>query len=557
MRCVKALARVAAPSARRWYCVAAEALTVTDADADSVANRKLEQACGMGIKMSDGCELHGRALSHAYDQVYHDITHSGRECKLKFCPSYSDAKDQGPSRKKWASLKEATAKGGNKLHLHFNLYLEGINTQKALRRIAEYTGVPVRNIHVSGLKDSFSASTQQASIADCTWRQLTVLNDMYELTRDLKVGDLEALSRPVNVGEHAGTRFDFLIRNVPTQGRADFLDALCAKIRRVRDYGFVNYVGYQRFCVGAERHGYHVAAAMLQHDWRAAAEHLLRTQPAAAAAHARFVENDFEGAMDALAQADDGEDTCAKQRTLVGEMLRTGNPRQAVLAAMNKVARTHCLSSLQAYVWNSMVTRRLALGHAVLPGDLVWLNPGENGLQGTDVDLLDDNESVLVVKDEAQARQYTLKDVVIPLLGVVRDDEGNPQTCVYPEVCCFFFLTNSFLHSCVSLTSSHIDCALTVSPQVEEVSRDAHDQFLIKELGLNVGQFEEASGQAAVFHGMYRKVWAGCGYVDALHTTALLDVGAYTLSLSGPFSASSRLHAPTTTRRRCSSPTRC
>ena len=247
---------------------------------------------------------------------------------------------------------------------------------------------------------------------------------MFELEKDLKVGDFELKSHPVGLGEALGTRVDTCIRNAPFYDTA--IDDLCVKATRVKRFGFINYNGYQRFSLGAQKQPYHVAAAMLRGAWRDAAEAVLLNRVALPeGVHEAFANNEYEAAL--LALPENG--VWDKVRVLLGEMIASGDARNAVLASLSRLSRAHCLSSLQAYVWNEMASARIKLGHTVLVGDLVTEEPGVS---------IADNTAVHTVRSAKEARRYSLQNVVLPMPGVVYDAEGLPQPCVYPEVCVFF-----------------------------------------------------------------------------------------------------------------------
>eukprot|EP01061_Rhynchopus_euleeides_P029847 TRINITY_DN49389_c0_g1_i1.p1 TRINITY_DN49389_c0_g1~~TRINITY_DN49389_c0_g1_i1.p1 ORF type:complete len:242 (+),score=98.24 TRINITY_DN49389_c0_g1_i1:45-728(+) len=120
-----------------------------------------------------------------------------------------------------------------------------------------------------------------------------------------------------------------------------------------------------------------------------------------------------------------------------------------------------------------MATRRLSLGHTVTKGDLVIADGADSVITAPN-----DNGSVKVVESDSEALQYSLQDVVLPMIGVMHDADGDPQPCAYPTL--------------------------------DGVSREAHDAYLLTEFGLSADNFEKAAGSAAVFHGLYRPVWASC-----------------------------------------------
>eukprot|EP01059_Diplonema_ambulator_P010752 TRINITY_DN20785_c0_g1_i1.p1 TRINITY_DN20785_c0_g1~~TRINITY_DN20785_c0_g1_i1.p1 ORF type:complete len:565 (+),score=135.42 TRINITY_DN20785_c0_g1_i1:165-1697(+) len=420
--------------------------------------------------MSGGREMRGQPLSAACDQVMSEIRESGEVCKLKFCPSYSDAVEFGPKRRRRLSEAMEAAKQGRDTYLEFNLYTEGIGTQTALKRMAHDIGIPLTDLSVATLKESFCVSTQLASARSLSWEQLSLVNDMFELTKDMKVGDFTTRTTRVGLGECAGNKVSYVIRNVDIKDGG--LEGLCERVRRVRDNGFVNYLGYQKFALGSVSQPYDVAVGMLKGDWRGACEHLLKLHRKGDTLLQCFVSRDYEKGVELL---EDDEPT--PQRDMLVAMRGHGNPKEALLEALPRSLRSFCFSSLQSYVWNHMASQRLKSGFTVQQGDLVMLDS-------------EDYTDAHVVASAAEARQYALKDVRMPLIGIMHDDDdGRPVQCTYPEV--------------------------------QGLDKAAYEQFLMDRFGLPLSHFEEAAGSAAIFHGMYRPIWGSCDTLECFSTPAI------------------------------------
>ena len=106
----------------------------------SVANVKAEAECGIHCRMSENVTV-GSAPALAYDEVHHEILNSGVECKLAFTPSYSDAHQHGTNGRKLHALQHSMLAAGEDVYLHFNLYTEGITTERAIQRISAALGM--------------------------------------------------------------------------------------------------------------------------------------------------------------------------------------------------------------------------------------------------------------------------------------------------------------------------------------------------------------------------------------------------------------------------------
>ena len=430
---------------------------MTTPTTDNEISKSIEKLCGIDEKMT-GVGINGKIYKNSYDTIVHEISCSGIESKLKFCPSYNDANKIAVHKSEWKKLLGRAEEKGEELVMHFNLYLDGIGTPTAVRRLSHDLGIEPSRFNVASLKESNCCSTQRVSVASCSMQHLSLINDMHILNGDMKVGDFELVSSRLGVGEFSGNRYDVVIRNV----NDETCDSLVEKIRTVRQQGFVNYVGYQRFNPGCISQAYDVGVKMLQKDWRHAALALLTCRPVSHDALTDFDDNNFE-----LILKDIPSDW-KKQTTLLEELIQHGDPRKALLKAMPKLSKMHCLSSIQSFVWNKMTSKRISLGHNVQIGDLVMKHEQVGRC----------NDDVEIIKNESQLNQYSIRDVVLPLPGIFREDDGRPVTCTFPEL--------------------------------EGVTKTDYENLSQSEIGLPFEVFEEASGRAAIFHGQFRRIWEDC-----------------------------------------------
>ena len=140
---------------------------------------------------------------------------------------------------------------------HVLLHIEkvGQNTQWVARQIARFCGVRDMDIGLYGLKDRHSVSRQWFSIylgkrTEPDWSKWSL-----EGTRLLTVGRTE---KKLRRGEHKGNRFDILL----TELTGDVV-GLDSKLESIRDNGFPNYFGAQRF--GIENGNLEKAEGWLKH----------------------------------------------------------------------------------------------------------------------------------------------------------------------------------------------------------------------------------------------------------------------------------------------------
>ncbi|KAG9490009.1 hypothetical protein GDO78_005754 [Eleutherodactylus coqui] len=168
----------------------------------------------------------------------------------------------------------------------------------------------------------------------------------------------------------------------------------------LRDIGFINYYGMQRFGTTAVP-TYQVGRAILQSDWNEMIDLILKPRPGAEKGY--LVECREEWAK--TKNPDAALQKLSVKRCVEGQLLRglVKYGLKNIVTAFGIIPRNNRLMyihSYQSYVWNNMVSKRIEeYGLKVVPGDLV--------LKGASA----------IEIDESNIHDYTIHDVVMPLPG--------------------------------------------------------------------------------------------------------------------------------------------
>ncbi len=130
---------------------------------------------------------------------------------------------------------------------HDFLWIEktGANTQWVAERLAEYAGVPARDVGFAGLKDRHAITRQwfsvrRATAKGCNWGDFSA--------EGVTVIEHRRHSRKLRRGAHRGNSFRIALR---ADALASYGDELAERLAHIEAEGVPNYFGEQRF--GRER----------------------------------------------------------------------------------------------------------------------------------------------------------------------------------------------------------------------------------------------------------------------------------------------------------------
>ncbi|PSC67745.1 multisubstrate pseudouridine synthase 7 [Micractinium conductrix] len=337
--------------------------------------------------------------------------------------------------------------GGALRYTRFLLFKENMDSQQALSSLSKLLRCGHKVFSVAGTKDKRGVTVQQVTAFKVDPGRLAGLN---RRLRGMRLGNFEFAADQLHLGDLRGNRFELVLRGV----EAASADAVAEAAKGLRDTGFVNYYGLQRFGTGGVP-THRVGAALLRGQWREAVRMLLTPRPdcsradQAEACRLYLEEGDIEGALRRM------------PRFLVAEPLLLQALKQHgpsgylnALSTLPRNLRTMYIHAYQSYLWNSAASHRIATygAAAAVQGDLVLTQSGDaaraaarnrgrprlqedaegeaaagaegegrDAAEGDDAAAADEDaageEVHVVTAAEAAAGTYSIDDVVLPLPG--------------------------------------------------------------------------------------------------------------------------------------------
>ncbi|GJJ69952.1 tRNA pseudouridine13 synthase [Entomortierella parvispora] len=299
----------------------------------------------------------------------------------------------------------------------FCLFKENRETMEALTHIATMLRVPNKVFSIAGTKDRRGVTTQWVTGHKVKAERLITLNNGL---RNMCVGNFSYVKKGLKLGDLNGNRFMITLRNVIV----DSEETLNRSMVSLRDKGFMNYFGMQRFGTGSV--GTHdVGRALLRGEWAEAVHLILKPRlgegPDITKARQHWAEH-----KDAAAACKMFPRRWVAESQILYSFQKAGST-SAPMDALNSIPRNLRLMYVHAYqslVWNNMVTERVRLYGSDKPvvGDLVVENKaaldkadeesegaGNGNIKGEVV-----RAKVLTAED---VDNYSIYDVILPLPG--------------------------------------------------------------------------------------------------------------------------------------------
>lgn len=275
---------------------------------------------------------------------------------------------------------------------HFVLYKENKDTMDAINVLSRFLRVRPNVFSYMGTKDKRAITVQEIAVLKISAERLSHLN---KGLMNFKLGNFSYKKHPLKLGELQGNHFTVVLRNI--SGSDEQVEQALTSLR---DTGFINYYGMQRFGTTAVA-THQVGRAILQSNWNEVMDLILKPRPGAEKGYLVKCREEW-------AQTQDPDAALKKlpvKRCVEGQLLRglSKYGKNNIITAFGLIPRNNRLMyihSYQSFLWNTMVSRRVeAYGLKAVEGDLV--------LKGGTAHVLSAEE----------AEKESIHDIVMPLPG--------------------------------------------------------------------------------------------------------------------------------------------
>lgn len=254
---------------------------------------------------------------------------------------------------------------------------------------------------------------------------------------NVHVGNFTFQPMTLKLGSLTGNRFRIALRHVTAE-----TETIEASLTSLRENGFINYYGLQRFGNSAVIPTHVVGLALLRGQFKEAIELIMK--PRTGDAHFMVAvrehwwrHRDGAAALKMLFKTNTG----VEAKLLAGLARHGENDFVNALENVPRNMRLLYIHSYQSLIWNEMASRRFKLGMKVMVGDLVF-SPEDDGKNEQTASLVDDEKNDgddaedgdeeeeveeemsrfkkmvhIVTEADVSAGRYQIFDVVLPLPG--------------------------------------------------------------------------------------------------------------------------------------------
>ncbi|XP_028140722.2 pseudouridylate synthase 7 homolog [Diabrotica virgifera virgifera] len=312
-------------------------------------------------------------------------------------------------------------------YVYFILYKEKMDTLEATLKISSALHMNASKFTQAGTKDKRAVTTQWFCVRKVEpWKLIHKTKNLY----NIRIGNFEFKNTPLSLGQLKGNKFRIALRNVTASD-----EVISAAMEHLKENGFINYYGLQRFGNDKDVPTFQVGISLLQGKWKEAIDLILKPKASddpnsfqGDVVNAKKIYMETGDATKAYDALQNNKSNAVEAKLLEG--LRNANENDYVnaLEKVPKSMRLLYLHAFQSLVWNRMVSKRLQIyGMKPVVGDLILVNNSESNLDTVESEEsnTNDKEEETEVKSRKQVRalteedleKYNIYDIVMPLPG--------------------------------------------------------------------------------------------------------------------------------------------
>lgn len=310
-------------------------------------------------------------------------------------------------------------------YVHFLLYKEHTDTIQAAMKIAQALRMKTSCFTYAGVKDRRAKSTQWFCVRKV--HPAKILIRVNKVHRNMKIGNFKFEDAPLRLGDLNGNVFRIALRNVTADDAG-----INVSLEKVKNNGFINYYGLQRFGVDKHVPTHLIGIKLLQGNFKDACELILKVKnyddPNDGITKAKKKYLESKDAKAALLYCDINDNNSIESKLLEGLAKCSANDYVTALESIARNMRLFYIHAFQSLIWNNATSKRIRdFGLKPVIGDLVLIAEKTKIVEPEEEELDDEELSKVQEVETVTAEnisKYTIYDVVLPLPG---------YDVIYPE----------------------------------------------------------------------------------------------------------------------------
>lgn len=311
----------------------------------------------------------------------------------------------------------------------FVMHKENVDTLQAIASLSNNMKMKPALFAYAGTKDKRAKTSQWISVRKSEPSRIC---NAAKRCQGVRVGNFKFKPETLRLGSLKGNRFRIALRSVT--GDKEKIELA---LESLRDFGFINYYGLQRFGNCHKIPTYMIGKALLASDFKLAVELILQEREGEPwyMKEMRKVYSETKSAEKALATLH-STNTCVEARLLHG-LVKHGDTNflQALLNLPRNMLMLYT-HAYQSFIFNQIASKRRELGLDVIEGDLVFTETpqlevidiledvaDEKETAGDDEDPDEEVESKFkamvrpLTKEDIESKAFTIADIILPLPG--------------------------------------------------------------------------------------------------------------------------------------------
>ncbi|ORY77773.1 pseudouridine synthase, partial [Protomyces lactucae-debilis] len=343
--------------------------------------------------------------------------------KITAAPKRSKGSGRGRPGASAGTIRSTWPESGD--YCQFHVYKEGKDTMEVANMLSRVLQKPPKTFGYAGTKDRRGCTVQRFTAYRVATARLANLN---RTLKDIVLGDFSYTKNGLTLGDLSGNRFLLTLRSVTGASKDEIETALT----RLREVGFINYYGMQRF--GTSSTGTHeVGAHVLKHEFEKAVR-LILSEHAGAQGETRAAKLHWIATSNAVETLERMPSRCIAEVAMLRQMVKAKSLTDwnASFHAVPRNLRLMYMHAYQSYVWNFAASQRIQqFGMQPVAGDLVLTEQSAEG-EKTGASGREVIRAKLLTEDDLA--NYTIYDVVLPCPGCDVLYPGHSIKEVYVEV---------------------------------------------------------------------------------------------------------------------------